>query len=216
MSTHRLALCASVVLLAGTIASARPNFGRNCSDCHNGGEPAVPALSVVGFDGMVDPDESATGATDRGLLKFFEVAPGGTLDLQVMVDFGNLQDHVYAVELKRMEIPGVEGFGTLDYTGDSGWFFQIGDTFPDPTRPYFTSTETDGVLFTEPQLLTYTMQIGAATDPDFYDLEFAMAGQPGFFYTDEHFYVHVTPEPGSVSLMAFGLGLCAWRRRGVR
>ncbi len=216
MLAHRAALCALVFCLVSSVTIARPNFGRDCSDCHIGGEPPVDALSVVNFDGMIDPDESATGATDRGLLKFFEVMPGGSVELEVMIDFGDLEDFLFAVELKRLETTGVEGFGELTYTADPDWFFQTGETFPDLDRPYFTSTENAGTLFTTQQLLTFTLQVDASTDADFYDLEFAMAGQPGFFYTDEHFYVHVVPEPGTVSLMAFGLGACAWRRRGIR
>jgi PEP-CTERM motif len=216
MHRNILATCAAVCLLTASTALARPNFGRGCSDCHGGGEPPVPAMQIIGFDGMADPDESATGATDRGMLKFFEVTPGGTVDLTVRIDFQDMQDVMYSIQLKRMETSGVVGGGTLVQSPDPSWFEQTGTDFPDPDRPYYTTTDFDGTPYTGPAEYTFTMTVDPSTDPDFYDLEFALAGQPGFFYMDEHFYLNVVPEPTTV--LALGLAACAplLRRRTRR
>ena len=192
---------------------ARPHFGRGCSDCHGAGPPPVSgALELINFDGFFDPDESFTGATDRGTLKFFDVFPGDSVDLTIRVDFQDAVDIHYAVELKRMEELGVEGGGTLTQSPDPDWFQQTGAIFSDPARPYFTIPEDEGIHFTDPQVFTFTMLVDESADPDFYDLAFAMAGQPDFFYTDEHFYLHVVPEPTSLALVS--LAVLALRRRG--
>ena len=214
MPRSGLVVCGAVCLLAASNALGKPNYGRNCSDCHDGGPPPVAgALEVRNFNGLVDPDESGTGATDRGLLKFFEVAPGGNVDLSVRIDLQNLQDFYYAVELKRMETTGVEKGGTLTYSPDPDWFLQTGDLIPDSERPYFTIPQDSGILFTGPELFTFTMFVDPSTDPDFYDLEFAMSGQPDFFYEDEHFYLHVTPEPATLTLLVLAMGVSLRRRR---
>ncbi|MEE9295164.1 MAG: PEP-CTERM sorting domain-containing protein [Phycisphaerae bacterium] len=218
MPRSGLVVCGAVCLLAGSTALGRPNYGRNCRDCHGGGPPPVAgALEVLNFNGLVDPDESGTGATDRGLLKFFEVAPGGNVDLSVRIDLQNLENFKYAVELKRMETTGVENGGTLTYSPDPAWFLQTGDLIPDPDRPYFTTPQDSGILFTGPQLFTFTMFVDPSTDPDFYDLEFAMGLRHELdfdrFYEDEHFYLHVTPEPATLTLMVLALGVSLRRRR---
>lgn len=206
-----LNLCALVVAHASP-AVARPHFGQSCTDCHAGGQPPVSgALELINFDGLVDPDESFTGATDRGLLKFFDVFPGDSVDLTIRVDFQNAEDIHYAVELKRMEELGVEGGGTLTQTPDADWFMQTGAIFQDPDRPYFTIPENHGIHPDGPRTFTFTMLVDESTDPDFYDLEFALAGQPDFFYTDEHFYLHVIPEPTSLAFVS--LAVLAMRRR---
>lgn len=217
MTRHVLALCTTIFVLTSSVAVAYPRFGRDCRICHDGGEPSEGGLEVVNFEGMVDPDESTTGATDRGLAKFFQVQPGGSVDLDVMVDLGTLTDHLYAVELKRMEVPDVQGGGTLVYSPDPDWQFHIGDAITDPNRPYYTIPAEDGIPFTEPRLFTFTIEVDPSTDPGFYDLEFAVAGQPNDFYTDEHFYLHVVPEPARYGLLGLGLGvyLC-WRRNTLR
>lgn len=209
--TLLLILCASVVANTSP-AEALPNFGRNCGDCHGGGPPpAAGALELINFNGLVDPDESFTGATDRGLLKFFDVFPGDSVDLTFRVDFQDAVDIHYAVELKRMENLGVEGGGTLTQTPDADWFQQTGAVFMDLDRPYFTLPQDEGLHFTDPRTFTFTMLVDELTDPDFYDLEFAIAGQPEFFYTDEHFYLHVVPEPAT--LVFVSLAVLAMRRR---
>ena len=209
--TLLLILCASVVAHTSP-AAARPHFGQSCTDCHGATEPPVAgALQLINFNGLIDPDESITGATDRGLLKFFEVFPGDTVDLTIRVDFQDAEDIHYAVELKRMEELGVEGGGTLTQTPDADWFQQTGAIFSDPDRPYFTIPQDHGIHPDGPRTFTFTMLVDESTDPDFYDLQFAMAGQPDYFYTDEHFYLHVIPEPASLAFVSLAV-LAMWRR----
>jgi len=198
-----MVVCLCALGLAGE-ALARPNFGRNCKNCHSAGEPVLGALSVGNYDALFDPDESGTGATDRGPLKTFVVTPGSTVDLSVTVDLGTLFNYAYAVELKRMEIPGVVSGGSLVFEPDMNWFFQTGDLQSDPTRPYYTTPADAGIPFFGPQTFTFSMFIDPATTPDVYDLEFATAGQPDFFYADEHFYLQVLPEPGTLALLMAG------------
>jgi len=199
-----------IVTMAGS-ALARPQYARNCNDCHFGGPADVGVPEVVGFDAMADPDETLTGAVDRGLLKVFTAAPGETVDLSVLIDFGDATGTRFAAELKRMELAGVVNGGTLTFDADADWFFQTGTEFPDLSAPYYTIPEDSGMSFTAAQTFTFSMLVGASTTPDYYDLEFAVAGQPGFHYNDEHFYLHVTPEPAAIGLLLLGLGVASRR-----
>ena len=124
-----------------------------------------------------------------------------------------MENHFYAVELKGMEAPGVERAGTLVFSPDPDWRYHEGDAIFDPERPYYTIPAEDGILFEEPRVFTFTIDVDPATDPDFYDLTFAMAGRPNFFYSDEHFYLYVVPEPAAYCLFGLGLTACVhWRR----
>lgn len=215
MSTRWMLACVLALFVAGD-ASARPNYGRNCKNCHSAGEPVLGALSVGNHDGLFDPDESGTGATDRGPLKTFVVTPGQTVDFAVTIDLGTLFNYAYAVELKRMEIPGVVAGGVLAFSPDTDWFLQTGALKPDPARPYYTTPSDAGIPFFGPQTFTFSMFIDPATTPDVYDLEFAMAGQPDFFYADEHFYLQVIPEPETLALLLAGASLLLLRARPRR
>ena len=55
-----------VLLLARTV-QAEPAWGVNCLSCH--GEMQMDVLVVIGEDTMADPDETNTGAPDRGILR---------------------------------------------------------------------------------------------------------------------------------------------------
>ncbi len=205
-----------LVLVAVSASFARPNYGRNCSSCHDQSAPIAGIPEVVNFAGLADPDESLTGAVDRGFLKTYVVKPGGTVDLTVLVDFGNLTDHSFAVELKRTEVPGVENNGSLVFTADSDWFVHVGDIEFDPNRPYYTVPMDEGIIFSQPTEFTFTMRVDSATPADFYDLEFAVAGQPDFFYGDEHFYLRVVPEPSAAVLILIALFVLPLARNARR
>jgi hypothetical protein len=203
-------LCGLVMAVA---AHARPHYARNCNACHGGGPLVATAPEVVNFDAFADPDESGTGAEDRGLLKVFTVEPGGTVDLEVLVDLEDALNVRFAVELKGMEAPGVVNGGTLVFDADPDWNRQTGTEISDPTRPYYTTPQDEGIDYTDPRVFTFTMGIDETTPADFYDLEFALAGQPGFHYNDEHFYLRVIPEPGTLALIALGAAVGMTRRR---
>lgn len=202
-------------VLGSTVATARPSNGRDCSTCHTGGSLGLDIPEVVGFDAFADPDESLTGATNRGLLKVFTVMPGESIDISARVDLGTFLNYAFAIELKRMETLGVEHGGSLKFTPDSDWNLQIGVENVDPTRPYYTIPAMDGIFFTSPPTFTFSMLIDPETPMDYYDLEFAVAGQPGEFYGDEHFYLRVIPEPETWGLIAAGIAGLHMRRRSV-
>ncbi len=213
MTMRTILTVAMIELAVTTVASAFPNYSRNCSDCHTSAPPAAGTPEVVGFDGFADPIETTPGATDRGLLKVFTVSPGDTVDLSVRVDLGAAQGTVFAVELKRPEVPGVVNGGQLSYLADANWFMQTGVVDNNPSAPYYTIPELSGQLYVQPEVFTFSMLVDPSTPPDFYDLEFAMAGQPDFFYGDEHFYLEVVPEPGVCGLVLLGSSVLLWRRR---
>lgn len=213
MKSRNLLTILVVGLFATPAAVARPFFARNCSMCHAASPPVDAVPEVINFDGFADPDESGTGATDRGLLKLFTVEPGESVDLSLLVDLQDVQDTHFAVELKGMELPGVEKEGQLIFTADPDWFMQIGTVEIDPLAPYYTIPQDMGMHYLEPTIFTFSMLVDASTTPDFYDLEFAMAGQPGYFYGDEHFYLQVLPEPASLMLVTLALGVWSGRRR---
>ena len=113
-------------------ASAEPAWGGNCLRCH--GVLLANTIFVVGEDTMADPDESATGAPDRGILQVFQAPNGGTRTLEALV-VGLEAGDTYAVELKRLRFPGVEGGGELRYTGECEWP-EWGESANSSTEPY--------------------------------------------------------------------------------
>ncbi|MGD2108065.1 MAG: IPTL-CTERM sorting domain-containing protein [Phycisphaerae bacterium] len=196
MTTRVQLLVASlVVLCVMRTARAEPAWGVNCLSCH--GDWQAGALSIIGADTTADPDESATGAPDRGVLPVFRVMPGQTKTLQVeVVDLG-LGD-VYAVELKRFRFPGVVSGGELSYTDDCNWAYwgEPGKYYTDPAIGYSWGSGPT----------TFAFEIGANFDApeDYYDLVFAVVGKfaddGALFTTEEHLYLQVTstPAPGDL------------------
>ena len=86
-------------------ASAEPAWGSNCLSCH--GQLLTNTLYVIGEDTTADPDESKTGAPDRGPLPVFQTFRGKSKSLQAELVGLDLDD-TYAVELKRLRYSGVE------------------------------------------------------------------------------------------------------------
>ena len=103
---------------------------------------------------------------------------------------------------------GVVNGATLAFEPDPDWSVQAGTVIIDPARPYYTIPQGEGISFTDARIFTFTMRIDETTTSHFYDIEFALAGQPGFHYNDEHFYVQVLPEPGTAALA--GVGAVLW------
>ena len=194
---------------------AEPAWGVNCLSCH--GEWRIGALDLLGEDGVADPDESATGAPDRGPLPVYRVAPGQMRTLEVEIG-GLSAGDVYAVEIKRLRFPGVVGAGELISAGDCNWAYwgEPGKYFTDPAVGYSWGSE--------PAALTFELEVSADAPEDYYDLVFAVAGKPAsggdLFYSEEHFYLQVTSTPtpgdfdgdGDVDIDDFGVfALCLAR-----
>ncbi len=171
-------------------AFAAPAWGTNCMSCH--GQLETGDLTIFGEDLTADPDESATGAADRGLLPVFQVGKGQTRDLTIEVT-GLSEEDRYAVELTRLRFPEVTGGGTLSYVGDCAWleWKNPGNHYTDPAIGYQWSSG--------PTTFAFTINVKSQTPPGFYDLLFALAGHQAssgeLFYTEHHFYLQVTASP---------------------
>ena len=72
-----------LALWTGRTASAEPAWGGNCLSCHS--ELYTGTVSVFGEDLLANPNESATGATDRGSLPTFQTYRGATKRLEVEI-----------------------------------------------------------------------------------------------------------------------------------
>ena len=182
-----------LVLCAARTASAAPAWGGNCLSCHD--EWYTDTLYVVGEDVMADPDESGTGAPDRGTLKVFQVFPGDVKALLADV-VGLDTDDSYAVTLKRLRFSGVENGGQLTYTGDCDWaqWEDPGDHYSDPAIGYAWGSG--------PTTFAFDIAVEPDASYDYYDLVFAVAGKAkdtgGLFYAVEHFYLQVLVLPGDL------------------
>jgi hypothetical protein len=185
-----LGLAVVLVLRPPGLVSAEPAWGASCLSCHS---VLVEGLvAVTGEDGQADPDESGTGATDRGTLPVFQVAPGQSALLQLEL-LGLATDDTYAVELHRLSYPGVEGSGVLVYTPSCDWaYWDVpGRHFTDPAVAYRWGSG--------PAAWTFEITVAADADEDYYDLVFAVAGKQvaggELFYSEQHFYLQVVREP---------------------
>jgi hypothetical protein len=176
-------------------------------------------MTVTNPDGTINLDAlNLPGATDRGLIKYYDVVRGNTVALSMDVLDGA---EVYAAQQKRLEKGGVlnNASNLLVYGPDATWT-------PQGTAavPYFTKDggNNNGIAWTG-NIASYVFNlfVNASTPLDVYDLEFtvalASAGEPTR-YGDEHFYLRVLdaiPEPTSLMLFA-SLGTClalCWRPR---
>jgi hypothetical protein len=181
-----LALAGALVCGVAHKARAEPAWGVNCLSCHD--EWVTDALVLFGEDAVADPDESATGAPDRGPLPVFRVPPGEFRTMQVEVT-GLDDNDVYAVELKRLRFPGVVSGHELAYSDDCSWAYwgEPGKYYTDPAVGYSW-----GIGPT-----TFAFEVGAHADTpeDYYDLVFAVVGKRedgSLFSSEVHFYLDVT------------------------
>ena len=222
-------LAAAMFLIVASQAEARPQYGNNCASCHVLPPPNPSAPDAVGFDTTANPSELLTGKPDRGTLKVYEVNPGASVDLDMLVDLlvSNTPQR-YAVGLRYANETGVVIGGNLVFTADPDWTVQTGTVFPTPTAPYYTipagaaSPTLAGINYTVATTFTFTMNVGLLTLPDYYYMEFVLggrtltAGPEQLFRSVEGFYLHVLPEPGSIILLGFGSTILLARRRRPR
>lgn len=187
---------AALVVMLWTAAGARaePAWGGSCLSCHSEWQPEL--LSVFGHDTTANPDESATGAPDRGTLEVFQAIAGDTATLRAEV-VGLGTDDIYAVELTRMRFAGVESGGELTYTGDCAWPEWGEDA------NYYTNPVIRHVWPTGPTTFDFVIDVGRDTTYDYYDLVFAVAGKlkagGTLFYSSAHFYLEVLPIPSDMN-----------------
>lgn len=216
--------CGLASFAFGEQAFAKPSFaienGNSCRNtCHVNVETG--RIEIVGQDGLLDIGTQLDGAV-RGERKVFRVDPGNTVSLSAEVVNG---DALFAVQLKRLETSGqlndLANFMTWleDNVAGSEWTLQ-----ENGNPPYFTKDDGNngGISGALAGVVSFDLFIDAATPPDVYDLEFAIAGLDGnenLFYQDQHFYLEVVPEPAtgaSAMAMIAALGVAARLRRPAR
>lgn len=184
--TAAIAVAAVVWMFTLAPAHAAPPWGQSCVSCHP--ERVDGALTVVPSHGTIDPDESGTGAPDRGALPLFRVAAGNSGTLVVAVDGLEPGDR-YAVELTRIRHAGVENGHQLVYSEDCTWPY-----WRSPGR-YYTEPALAYTWGTDPDLFTFEIGVPAGEPNEYYDLVFAIAGLRAadgeLFSTEEHFYLGV-------------------------
>jgi hypothetical protein len=185
------ALLPAIGLLALGVVPAsafEPAWGGNCLSCH--GLLQTGVIQVFGENTISDPDESATGAPDRGPLKVFRTYRGMVKSLTATVQ-SLVPDDMYAVEVKRLRFPGVVSGGQLAYGADCDWP-EWGET-----PSYYTEPEIAHRWPAGPTTFSYDIEVEPTTAYDYYDLVFAVAGKfndtASLFYNEEHFYLQVIP-----------------------
>ena len=165
---------------------AEPAFGNNCLGCHS--QLQTNKIVIFQEDTFADPDESATGAPDRGLLPVFQASRGQVKTLYVQAANLSAND-TYAVQLSRLRFLGVETEGTLAYVGDCDWP-EWGENAPYYTDPVVSFRWGPG-----PTDFAFDISVDPSATPDYYDLVFAVAGvfdsDGGLFYARQHFYLQV-------------------------
>jgi hypothetical protein len=204
------------------VAAAKPSFaidnGNSCKGigCH---VEETGRMQVTGADGVLDLGTQLDGNV-RGALQLFQVNPGNTVTLSMKVLNGN---DLFAVQFKRLETPG-------QLNGLANFMTWMEDNLPSnlwtlqevTNPPYFTKDNGNngGLAGSAAGPFSFGLFVDAATPPDVYDLEFAVAGTAGGgdlrFYQDEHFYLEVVPEPAagaSAMAMLAALGVVFGSRR---
>jgi hypothetical protein len=183
---YSLLLPAAILLTLTQPARAEPAWGANCLACHGVVQPGL--IATVGEDGTADPDESLTGAPDRGLLPVFRVYPGNGRSLEAAL-VGLSECDQYCVELRRLRLPGVEAGSTLLFSPDCDWA-EWGDS------PYYTQPELGYCWGQGPTTFTYNIGTDGEGEFDYYDLVFVVAGKYAdtgeLFYSEQHFYLQTT------------------------
>ena len=182
----------ALVLCTTASALAEPAWTRdgNCLRCHDSARPGM--LSVAGHDVWADPDESGSGAPDRGRLKAFWAGPGQTKNLFAKI-VGLQAGDTYAVALTQFWGEGVQNRAFPDFRGDCGWAEWVGtdDFFSDPAVTYRWGTG--------PSVFQFELNVRPQAQTDYYNLALSVAGRRAgtgeLFYSEEQFYVQVDEGP---------------------
>ena len=219
--TRNLGLLAAVVACLGlaSAAHAKPSFGTfNGNSCSVGGchDTKPGGMMQVTPTGLTTDLGTQLNGNMRGPLTTYVVAPGDTVTLSV--DVLNGADK-YAVQLKRLETSGQSVSLTNfmvwseDNAASNVWTRQE-TTNP----PYFTKDAggDNGIPWAGATIsYIFDLFIDPTTPADYYDLEFAVGAllNDVKVYGDEHFYLRVVPEPGTMLLMGLGLALVGYGHR---
>ena len=222
----KLELIVAVVVLGLVptgVASANPSRAiNNSNSCRDGGCHSTVVsdrMDVVDSDEMVDLDTQLDGS-QRGPLDTFWVDAGSTVTLSMEVLDGR---DGFAVQLKRLEKHGQEiSVNNFLIWMEGNLPANVWTRRENQNPPYFTKDDgsNGGLPSQDAGVFSFDLFVDASTPPDFYDLEFALAGDDGdLWYQDQHFYVQV-PEPSATLLGAVAMsaiaGLCRVRRAGSR
>ncbi|MCP4591029.1 MAG: hypothetical protein GY842_09810, partial [bacterium] len=168
-----------IPLLAPPAALAEPAWGGSCLSCHD--QLLTDRVFIVDEDATTNPDESGTGAVDRGPLPTFKVYAGKTRALHAEIA-GLSADDTYALEIKRLRFPGVEENGYLDHAADCTW--------PDwgLSTGYYTKPVIRYRWGVDPAEFAFDLTANPEADADTYDLVFAVAGKltdgGGLYYSE--------------------------------
>lgn len=109
---------------------------------------------------------------------------------------------------------------------ESDWTLYT-DTFLSVDTQFYGSTGDGGHVWAGPTMLSLMVTVPVSVIPGWYDLEIMVAGwdydHPTgsyAFYDDEHFYLNVIPEPGTIGIliapMVLGVGRCRRNRSSTR
>ena len=171
---------------------SRPSFAinrnNNCFACHTNTQTGRMRVVPTGL--LTDLGTQLDGSDD-GALKTYRVSPGETVSLKVEVLNGNSR---FAVQLKNLDEGGQKNsrsnmiFWSEANSGDNNWNRREGRT------PYFTKNRgsNSGISGSEtPITYTFDLHVDVDTPLDTYELTFATAGQSGFWYQQETFYLEV-------------------------
>ncbi len=194
LRSHFCLFCLLLFAVVATPAMAFPDLatGTNgdCFACHT--TIQTGRMELLDFAGMIDPVEMQ-GVPDQGSLKYYSVAPGGSVGMTIHAINGANQ---YAFQVTGFDAPDVTGGGTLTYTDDPAWLAYRGNF-----KTYFCRADGGRNGYDwgtgDPTTVTYNIQVDQSTPPGYYLLRYALAGKGGGeWYQDELFYLEVTGGSG--------------------